>query len=73
MVMAMMVHPAPRETCARSSPIVTGVDRRYTEMAPYSAPDGESPRSAVVHEYAQRKRLIGSRAEQRALGAGGVL
>ncbi|HEX6401920.1 MAG TPA: hypothetical protein VF003_01935 [Pseudonocardiaceae bacterium] len=49
------------------------MNTRYTEMAPYSALDGESPRSAVVHEYAQRKRLIGSRLEQRALGAGGVL
>jgi len=72
-VMAMMVHPASQDTCVRSSRTVTWVNTRYTEMAPYSAPDGEPPRSAVVHEYAQRKRLIGSRPQQRALGAGGVL
>ena len=73
MVMAMMVHPAPRETCARSSPIVTGVDRWSTAKAPYPTFDVESPRLVVVYEYAQRKRLIGARPEQRALGAGGVL
>ena len=73
MVMAMMVHPATQDACVPSSRTVTWVNTRYTEMAPYSAPGGESPRSAVIHEYAQRKRLIGSRPEQRALGAGGVL
>ena len=73
MVMAMMVHPAAQDACVRSSRTVTRVKTRYTEMAPYSAPDGESPRLAVAHEYAQRKRLIGTRPEQRALGAGGVL
>lgn len=33
MVMAMMVHPASQETCARSSRTVTGLDRRYTDKA----------------------------------------
>lgn len=36
MVMAMMVHPASQDICARRSRTVTGVDTGYTNKAPYS-------------------------------------